>query len=344
MIKTLFVTAALLAPGFAYAGNPSADLSVQVVPATTAGPCGTIIGQAGTDAAAAGFNTCALYNDFTTAIPNSVGTGLPAGWLNCNGNTADTGAVWNVNGPGWVPCPAAYQQVKDPVSGALVLDIDYKSAYENATGGGWPYNMAQLITVPAVNNATNSDPAHSFSNAYYEITYRLAPNPPGDFAGMMHSFWQFNCCNTGNSFVDNEIFEDWSYWGQGQDFGWNWWGPFQTGAFDRSIPNHDVTTYHTIGGLLTSDSTNFSHCMYFDGARIKCDTGAYQAGQSGAQRRSLIIWNGLACNWTPQDISCVGLFTEDHMYIKSVKVASCPAEPTGGSCIGTNFNGNFYTP
>ena len=35
MSKMLFVTAALLAPGFAYAGDPSADLSVQVVPAAS---------------------------------------------------------------------------------------------------------------------------------------------------------------------------------------------------------------------------------------------------------------------------------------------------------------------
>lgn len=33
MIKDLFFTAALLVPGLAYAGNPSADLSVQIVPA-----------------------------------------------------------------------------------------------------------------------------------------------------------------------------------------------------------------------------------------------------------------------------------------------------------------------
>src|SRR5215831_15560422 len=33
MVRELFYTAALLVPGLAYAGNPSADLSVQIVPA-----------------------------------------------------------------------------------------------------------------------------------------------------------------------------------------------------------------------------------------------------------------------------------------------------------------------
>jgi hypothetical protein len=47
MIKTLFFIAALLVPGFAYAGNPSADLSVQVFPSAT-GSCSP--SSPGTDA------------------------------------------------------------------------------------------------------------------------------------------------------------------------------------------------------------------------------------------------------------------------------------------------------
>jgi hypothetical protein len=342
MIKKLFVTAVLLVPGFAYGGNPSADLSVQVVPART-GTCGTIMGQAGTDAAAAGFTTVALCNDFTTAIPNSVGTGLPSGWLNCNGDTIDTNAVWNKSASQIVPC-AAIQQVTDPTYGNLTLDIDFNSSYVQS-GLGWPGSMAELITVPAIDSSTNSNPAHSFSNAYYEITYRLQP-VPGQFTGGTQGFWQFFCCNTGDTFVDNEIFEDWSTWSQNRDFGFNYWtnGVGSTGADVHNIPATDPTTYHTVAGMVTSNATAFSQCSYFDGVRHQCATGTYQAGQSGAQRRNLIIWNGTSCSYDPTITSCVGSFSDVHMYIESIKVVTCPAEPTGGSCIGTNFNGNFYTP
>src|SRR5215813_4094867 len=92
MIKQVLFTAAFLVPGLAY-GAPSANLSVQVVPAGKTGTCGTIAGQAGADAAAAGFTTCALYNDFTTTVPNNVGTGLPSNWLDC-GMDGNTSAVW----------------------------------------------------------------------------------------------------------------------------------------------------------------------------------------------------------------------------------------------------------
>jgi hypothetical protein len=59
MIKKVFFMAALLVPGLAYAGSPSADLSVQVVPA---GPNPAVPAPA----AAAGFTTLALNADFTS--------------------------------------------------------------------------------------------------------------------------------------------------------------------------------------------------------------------------------------------------------------------------------------
>src|SRR5215467_8792046 len=93
MIRRLFFMAALLVPGFAYGANATANLSVQIVSPGSAGTCGTITGDANSDVQAAGFNTCALYNDFTAPIPNTVGTGLPSNWLNCNQSDSPT-AVW----------------------------------------------------------------------------------------------------------------------------------------------------------------------------------------------------------------------------------------------------------
>lgn len=342
MIKRLLFAAALLVPGLAYGGNPSANLSIQVVPATTGGTCGSITGQAGTDAAVAGFNTCALYNDFTTAIPNSVGTGLPAGWLNCNGRTTDTNAVWNNNSIGTVEC--SVQQITDPTYGNLTLDLDFKAA-NIQQNTGWPGNMMALETLSGVNDGVGVNPAHSFSNAYYEITYRVNP-VPGTFSGGTQTFWQFLCCGGSYPFVDNEIFEDWSTWGSNIDYGDNQW--LNSSTISNTNERHDIhgdaTVYHTIGVLFTSNSAAFSQCEYYDGARTSCVGNNFITGANGTQRRILTIWNGVTCGFDPTVTSCVGSFTDSHMYIKSIKVLTCPAEPTGGSCIGNNFNGTFYTP
>jgi hypothetical protein len=197
MMKQLLFTAALLVPGLAFGGNPSADLWIQVVPATTAGTCGTIMGQAGTDAAAAGFNTCALYNDFTTQIPNTVGTGLPSNWLDCSGT--DTGAVWNWYG-GTAPCPGSFTQVRDPVYSNYALDLHFNSSYL-ASGA---QNLDWLSTMPN-SQITGNLGAHSFSTGYFEWTYRWQSDS-GSFPGNVQGFWSWTCCDTGTTFVD------WNLW------------------------------------------------------------------------------------------------------------------------------------
>jgi hypothetical protein len=83
MIKQLFLTAALLAPGLAYAGNPSADLSGQIVPASGSIACGVgpnYTGSIPTQASTAGFTTCAANYDFTSSQFANAST-----WLDCYG-------------------------------------------------------------------------------------------------------------------------------------------------------------------------------------------------------------------------------------------------------------------
>src|SRR5215468_9711446 len=73
MIARLFFMVALLLPFLAY-GDPSVDLSTNVIPATSA-PA---------PAAAAGFTTLALDPEFSQPQPN--------GWFACKGGP--TGAKW----------------------------------------------------------------------------------------------------------------------------------------------------------------------------------------------------------------------------------------------------------
>jgi hypothetical protein len=89
-----------------------------------------LLGQAGADVAAAGFNTCALYNDLTTAIPNAVGTGLPCNCLDCAGDS-DTSSIshWGVNdrnrpfSTDTAPCARVIANATDPVYGNRALDL-----------------------------------------------------------------------------------------------------------------------------------------------------------------------------------------------------------------------------
>src|SRR5262249_21694667 len=147
--------------------------------------------------------------------------------------------------------------------GNLALDLDFKYSYIRQNTG-WPGNMVELTTVP--NSGTNNIPAHTFANAYYEITYRVQPIP-GSWSGGTQTFWQFTCCGTGFPFVDNEIFEDWSTWGNNLDYGYNIWDVNAniTATGVKRIQAHDATQYHTFGVLFTSNTTGFSQCSYFDG-------------------------------------------------------------------------------
>src|SRR5215472_4528784 len=106
--KLLFAAALMMAPGFAFAADPSANLSIQVVPAgqTTSAQCSA---TPPVEAAQAGFTTAAFCNDFTIAIPNTAGTGLPSNtsgqcfggqgcWLGCaspsGGETDSYPHIW----------------------------------------------------------------------------------------------------------------------------------------------------------------------------------------------------------------------------------------------------------
>jgi hypothetical protein len=170
----------------AYGGNPAADLTVQIVPSGSVGNCGTPLGAAAADVQAAGFTTCARYNDFTTPIPNTVGTGLPNDWLNCTQNDTPA-AVWYwslnwidtygnalpcVSGPGANSSNSAVYQTIDPVAGGTVLDLRGGSSTcnPNAFNG---HCTATINTIPygAVDTYTAPN-SGVYPNSYVEIVFR----------------------------------------------------------------------------------------------------------------------------------------------------------------------------
>jgi hypothetical protein len=365
MIKKLFFIAALLAPGLAYGGNPSADLSVQVVPAASAGSCGAIMGQAATDAATAGFNTCALYNDFTTAIPNTVGTGLPGtgaaqntsapgNWLNCNWDNSNN-YVWNW-GQGYTgsatdrpPCSRIYQTSDQ---GGLVLRWDILPAdLVNGDTG---------LLNPAITTDNNRAPQgpypgpHVFpTGSYSEITLR-ADNMSSNYSGI--SFWSpgggpvsGGCYTTEYDFIQfdfvggaNQTNPAWDNYSCSTGF-INFGGPGGNAM--------DSSAYHTYGTLVTQDNGNghFSMCTYLDGSRTSCGGSSFDDSLTYQDHRILIVDNLIACGGAEGNSSCIGGFSNQTVYIKSIKVLTCSdwensSNLQAAACGGNNFNGAFYTP
>ena len=106
--------AALLMPGLAHGANPTADLSVQIVPAGSA-PAVPAAAQA------AGFTTLALNADFSQ--PEYAGSS----WFDCGGSE-NTDKVWHQDdqlyNDGFPPC-SDIVQVND--GGNIVLDLIYRA-------------------------------------------------------------------------------------------------------------------------------------------------------------------------------------------------------------------------
>ena len=103
MIKTLFLIGALLVPGLAYAANPSAPFSVQVVDPPNGIACDVGPNYTGTipaPARAAGFTHCVANYDFTqtqqfTTNGHTYQWSNLSSWLDCAG--ASNPLLWGKN-------------------------------------------------------------------------------------------------------------------------------------------------------------------------------------------------------------------------------------------------------
>jgi hypothetical protein len=169
MIKGLFFTATLLAPGLAYGAGPTATLSDQVVD-----PAGPPTPPA--QATVANFNTCVVCFDFTAAsggvlvngaAPTGVNAAQPNTWLDCAGASPPIFYHGANAGPVSGPCPTVSA---DPLgANALKMQLgtttipastDFFNGLEN--GSGYP-PPSTAILVP--------------TNSYTEATYWVSSWP-----------------------------------------------------------------------------------------------------------------------------------------------------------------------
>lgn len=334
MIKKVFFTAALLVTCIAYGTDPSASLSAQVA---APGLRPTVPASA----AAAGFTTLALNSDFTQQLPSNWLGGCPVAGNGADVtpfNTDDKRHTWWLN-IWWAnthePCNTV--QVQDPTFGGLVLDMPWEVDSNAAKIGTQLQSQAQ-------DGVTSIDFP---PNMYLEYTVRVTPlgdRSHGPLAAL--NTWS---ANAGVRFTEAagyevDVSETSGNFLPGYDAAiHNWgggtsaftWCQFNCGAPRPDLSQFDWGQYHTWGARLTSDGTSAAvMCSYIDNVFIGCQDmhpvasfGPDKYGHWGnnfTQRLFLILVH--ACE--PWNHACLPNGTKQHMYVKSVRVWSCPTWQT----------------
>ena len=278
------------------------------------------------DLQTAGYTTIALCNDWTIALPNDLGTGLPGG--NCRGSDPSTCPLnnwfgcasapdgqnhiwWSGGGPVVArtppPCNLIFQRT-DPDFGTLALDLQWSPVFDT---GGQAANQSVigLATAPfAGGNECRAGQTCYQPLAYFEFKTRSVIRPLGyfpDAGSHCCGPWEYPA-NTGSLFgpeVDFvEVFP----------FGWSngWPGRGATGS------SESLNSYHKFGFLYTASAntqggcpSGFSggcimQCVFEDGSLLSpgC-TPIGWAGNSGMGNPwyNIILWgqgNAYGCDPT----------------------------------------------
>lgn len=332
MIKKLFV-AALLVPGLAYGANPSADLSVQIVPAGSPAPA------VPAQAAAAGFTTQVLNADFTQTTGTWSNT---ANFMtNCGAaeSVPNQPATWHFTAFDWpsrnpLSCLPYTQLVTD--SGSQVLKfVQPKNGSEHDQDMGFPHQLGG-----------GSDVTSWLPPEYYsKIVVRM------DNAGIWQSpdccirgqgvFWSTTTTYGGTAWWDEDFTEfGWagdanSYKFEGQSQEGNHTGGFVSHCCsDTAFGAIDISSgYHTLETLVTSNETsNMSLCIWWDGSFVGCTGGGLTLGSGYAykarDRAYYLALNTINNSGRPPPNADL------IMYIKSLQIFSCANFATG-TCPGT---------
>jgi len=328
MIRGFFFAATtLLLPCLAFGGNPSADLSVQVVPLTPPGSGGPA--KPPGPAAALGFTTLALNSDFTQQMPTNWLGGCPNG---ANGQVPDTndvtGHTWWINrywNSTYQPCNIA--QVQDPAGGGLVLDIpwtvdaNFGSLGNNIETASWNYN---------VSTGTGSA-VHFPNNIYMEIVFKAAPitnsnynaywtwDTRGMASGSTAYFeWDDIEADGSNHTAYDSAVHDWSNGNTG-DFIWT--GGNGTHGLGINFPFDDAA-YHTWGMQIASDGTKIIGCTYLDGTFLRCLSFYITLSAAEQTARNFLFITNAAINPYSNNGQ------RQDVYVRTARVWSCASWQT----------------
>ena len=301
-LSAKLLMAALLASGLAYGGNPSANLSGQVVPAGSDPPVPA-------EAEAAGLTT--LVADYDFSQPQYA---TQSNWLDCTGT--NSALPWHYGTPGtppWQLPPCNINQTTDPVTGQTVLNVQWLESYGS---------NKFLIMCNCLNGTTYVD----YPNFYVETVLRIdnASSPFGaPFAlGAVWSGQDFGGSYELPSGIELDYVELANGSGGVFDAAVHNWGNLSRAnnviapGDSNNLPSgYTVTSYHKYGMLFTSDGTTASYaCSFVDDFNQGCiSTATLSSPNQYLWRNYLLVSNG----------SNDGAAPDTAQYIQYIRVWSC---------------------
>jgi hypothetical protein len=334
MIKQLFFTAALLAPGLAYGAGPSADLTVQINPA------GGLLPPP--PAVAAGFTTLVLNADFS--LPAYANT---ATWIDgCGGPTSGTRWSYRLGTFGAYGNPPPCSRIiieTDPTVGKQVMHLQYFPTDNYITPGN--VNPIYFLNWPGL--AFGPD-GFLPVELYIEMTFRITPASFATtmFGGVPNIIGAsvFPSPPESANNIEPDQFEVFvlsaphmASYGNGDPETCN--NALCPGSFNSDQLFTDLSSgYVTLAELFTSDGTSYAKCYYINGVRVT------QAGGGGEPNINCLKFtlthpldatfhnysNGIG--WGGPDL------VAGDIYIESIRIWACANWQTS-NCIGTLVTG-----
>jgi hypothetical protein len=362
MIKQLFFTGALLVPGLAYAGTPSATLPGQIVPASNGHiPCdqGPSLASIPAPAQEASFTHCALNADFSTSTTdaNGINWSNPNTWLNGCGatNSRRFYLLWgdkNMNVGSDAACNRA-EITTDQGSQVLHFQFQPSDYYTHPLESYGNISTGLRLSWPAVGDKDYAPGNYWLPfERYQEITYRLGSvSYTGNF-----EIQQTESSRTDSEFANTTPPYNWldfaltELWNNGASSAStisidDWVGgtrDFTSGTgFKGTASFPDPTNYHTLAWLVTSDgSATVNTCVYYDGVLVhpgaifigtggNCGTFSPRNGGSKYTQNTERFSTIIGAPW-PEPLTNQGdLSGNVDIYIKSIRIWACSGYSTG---------------
>jgi hypothetical protein len=332
--KLLFVTSTLVLPYLAYAADPSASLSVQVVPAES-GP------TAPAGAQAAGYTTLALNSDFTHQLPSNwlggcavAGNGAPVGdfYQDDTGHTWWLNIWWSYN---YQSCNTV--QRADPDFGGLVLDMPWTvdNGYNNIgtvlQSASWDYHGP---------TQGNYGTANSFPiGSYYEVVARISPSSAAGTYMVLNTWGPDGIVdqNCGCQMEWDVMETDDNNLGLYDSAVHNWGAGGSSWILSPGNWHLDPSQYNTYGLRVTTDGTNAEGCTYINNVFQACAAMPGGIGPKEVNGRNFLVLQNACDYWNQPNGQC-NQGQVQHVYVKSVSVWSCANWQTT-QCNGTLLTG-----
>jgi hypothetical protein len=313
MIKKVLFIGALLVPGLAYGANPSAPLSVEVVPAGSA-PAIPAAAQA------AGFTTLAANYDFSTPF-----YATQSNWLECNRASSATNQ-WYLGNGGFTPPPPVCDvtQVFDSVADTNVMRFRWQPEYFASTPVGNHGMYISTMHADAIR-------VTAYPFLYMEYTARVSVAVNKSYVSMWTNS-QYAQQN-GNNLIEYDNIETFGicdFCAHPGFFQWDKVGHPQTSVWTGFPPGFDTTAYHKYAMRIARTGSVIQVCSYVDDAlaTFNGSTGCVNVPSPTTvelvQRNALIFGTGTCCGEGEVNNTAVQV----DLLVKSIRVWSCASWQT----------------